>query len=63
MSDNFDNGGENEVPDDLTDDIQEQIDEAVDDRISDLYDHTPAPRSSGCLFILALPALALWMLR
>jgi len=62
MSDDFDDSGESEIPDDMTDDIQDQIDQAVDDRIGDLYEDS-RPRSSGCLLILALPALALWFMR
>lgn len=64
MSEEFDDNGEGEIPDDLTDDIEERIREEVDDRIGDLYDSgRPQPGGSGCLLILALPALALWMLR
>lgn len=67
MSDDFDgddfDNGEGDIPDDLTDDIQEQIDQAVEDRMGEVYPERESPRSSGCLLILALPALALWFLR
>jgi hypothetical protein len=62
--DDFDNdNGEGYIPDDLTDDIQEQIDQAVEDRMGEVYPERESPRSSGCLLILALPALAAWLLR
>jgi hypothetical protein len=57
MSDDFE---DHDIPDDLTDDIQDQIDEAVDERIGDLYEQNAPARSSGCLLIIALPALCLW---
>jgi len=70
MSDDFDGGDfdtdsdnhEHEIPDDLTDDVQERIDQAVEDRMGDLYEDS-RPRSGGCLLILALPVLGLWLLR
>lgn len=63
MSDDFDgDSGENEIPEDMEDDIEERIQEAVDDRMDEVYEDSQ-PRSSGCLLILALPALALWFLR
>ena len=63
MSDDFDgDSGESEIPDDLTDDVDERIQQEVDDRIGDIYEDS-RPRSGGCLLILALPALGLWLLR
>jgi hypothetical protein len=62
MNDDFDGDTEdNEIPDDMTDDIQEQIDQAVEDRIGDVYEDA-RPRSGGCLLILALPVLGLWLM-
>jgi hypothetical protein len=63
MSEDFDGGSdESEVPDDLTDDVQEQIDQAAEDRAGEFYEES-RPRSGGCLLILALPALGLWLMR
>lgn len=63
MSDDFDgDNGEGDIPDDLQDDIDEKIQQEVDDRMADIYTDRQQPRSSGCLLILALPALALWFL-
>ncbi len=54
--------GEGGIPADLEADIEERINRAADDRLHDL--HTDAvPRSGGCLLILALPVLSLWLLR
>ena len=62
MSDDFDgDSGESEIPDDPTDDVEERIQEAIDDRIDEVYEDS-RPRSGGCLLILALPALGLWLL-
>ncbi len=69
MSDDFDGGdfdddnGEGHVPDDLQDDIDEKVQQEIDDRMPEIYTDGPQPRGSGCLLILALPALALWCLR
>jgi hypothetical protein len=73
MSDDFGgDSGESEIPDDeygeggippdMEADIEERVQREVDERAGDLYDDSQ-PRSSGCLLILALPALALWFLR
>jgi hypothetical protein len=54
--------GEGGIPADLEADIEERINQAADDRLHDL--HTDAgSRSGGCLLILALPLLSLWLLR
>ena len=60
--DSDDEYGEGGIPADLEADIEERINRAADDRLHDL--HTEAgPRSGGCLLILALPVLSLWLLR
>jgi hypothetical protein len=62
MNDDFDGDTEdNEIPDDMTDDVDERIQQEVDDRMGDIYEDS-RPRSGGCLLVLALPALALWIL-
>jgi len=54
--------GEGGIPADLEADIEERINQAADDRMHDL--HTDSrPRSGGCLLILALPVLGLWLIR
>jgi hypothetical protein len=53
--------GEGGIPADLEADIEEKIQREVDERTSSLYEDS-RPRSGGCLMILALPALALWVL-
>ena len=53
--------GEGGIPPDLEADIEEKIQREVDERTSSLYEDS-RPRSGGCLMILALPALALWVL-
>jgi hypothetical protein len=53
--------GEGGIPPDLEADIEEKIQREVDERTSSLYEDS-RPRSGGCLMILALPALALWIL-
>ncbi len=63
MSDDFDDGNDGDIPDDLTNDVREQIQEEIDDRMGDIYSDEQRPRSSGCLLILALPILSLWLLR
>ncbi|MEY4307662.1 MAG: hypothetical protein RJA95_1030 [Verrucomicrobiota bacterium] len=68
MSDDFDGGdfdndnGEGDIPEDLEADIEERVQQEVDERVGDLYADSQPSRSSGCLLILALPALALWFL-
>lgn len=73
MSDDFDGDsgdsdiqddeyGEGGIPADLEADIEEKIQREVDERTSSLYEDA-RPRSGGCLLILALPALSLWLLR
>ncbi|TSA35798.1 MAG: hypothetical protein D4R66_01815 [Opitutales bacterium] len=65
MSDDFDGDneyGEGGIPPDLEDDLEERIREEMDERTGDLYEDT-APRSGGCLLILALPILSIWLLR
>lgn len=70
MSDDYDDGdneggfddeyGEGGIPADLEADIEERINRAAEDRAHDLYTDS-SPRSGGCLLILALPALCLWL--
>ncbi len=55
--------GEGGIPPDREDDIEERIREEVDERMGDIYSDGQRPRSSGCLLILALPALGLWFMR
>ncbi len=70
MSDDYDDEnfssddeyGEGGIPADLEADIEERINRAADDRYHDLHANS-SPRSSGCLLILALPLLSLWLLR
>ena len=63
MSDDFDGDiGESDIPEDMDDVAEERVQEAIDDRIDEVYEDA-RPRSGGCLLILALPALALWLLR
>jgi hypothetical protein len=70
MSDDFDDQdfssddeyGEGGIPADLEADIEERIQREVDDRAHDLYTDS-SPRSGGCLLILALPMLGLWLMR
>ena len=70
MSDDYDDEdfssddeyGEGGIPADLEADIEEQINRAADDRLPDLHTDS-GPRSGGCLLILALPLLSLWLLR
>jgi len=68
MSDNFDGDsddseyGEGGIPPDREDDIEERIREEVDERTGDLYEDS-RPRSGGCLLIIALPILSIWLLR
>ena len=54
--------GEGGIPADLEADIEERINRAADDRLLDLHTDS-GPRSGGCLLILALPILSLWLLR
>lgn len=54
--------GEGGIPPDLEADIEEKIQREVDERTSSLYEDS-RPRSGGCLLILALPVLGLWLLR
>ena len=54
--------GEGGIPADLEADIEERINQAAEDRAHDLYNDS-SPRSGGCLLILALPLLSLWLLR
>ncbi len=54
--------GEGGIPADLEADIEERINQAAEDRAHELY-NDPSPRSGGCLLILALPVLGLWLLR
>jgi len=56
--DSDDEYGEGGIPADLEADIEERIDRAADDRLHDLH-----ADSGGCLLILALPVLSLWLLR
>ena len=59
--DNSDNEyGEGGIPPDLEADIEDKIQREVDDRVADIYADS-RPRSGGCLLILALPALCLWL--
>jgi hypothetical protein len=60
--DSDDEYGEGGIPADMEADIQEKINQAADDRVHDLRTDS-APRSGGCLLILALPILSLWLLR
>ncbi|MEY4818888.1 MAG: hypothetical protein RLZZ23_1661 [Verrucomicrobiota bacterium] len=53
--------GEGGIPPDLEADIEDKIQREVDERTSSLYEDS-RPRSGGCLMILTLPALALWVL-
>lgn len=70
MSDDYDDEnfgsddeyGEGGIPADLEADIEERVQREVDERAGALYDDS-RPRSGGCLLILALPALSLWLLR
>ena len=70
MSDDFDDQdfssddeyGEGGIPADLEADIEERIQREADDRAHDLYTDS-SPRPGGCLLILALPVLGLWLLR
>ena len=70
MSDDYDDEnfrsddeyGEGGIPADLEADIEERINRAADDRYHDLHADSGS-RSGGCLLILALPALSLWLLR
>jgi len=73
MSDDFDGDsgghdipddeyGEGGIPPDMEADIEERVQREVDERAGDLYDDS-RPRSGGCLLILALPLLSLWLLR
>jgi hypothetical protein len=70
MSDDYDDQGidaddeygEGGIPADLEADIEERINQAADDRLHDLNTDS-GPRSGGCLLILALPLLSLWLLR
>ena len=54
--------GEGGIPADLEADIEERINRAAEDRAHDLYTDS-GPRSGGCLLILTLPILSLWLLR
>ena len=54
--------GEGGIPADLEADIEERINRAAEDRLHDLHADS-GPRSGGCLLILALPVLSLWLLR
>jgi hypothetical protein len=54
--------GEGGIPADLEADIEERINRAAEDRAHDLHTDS-GPRSGGCLLILALPVLSLWLLR
>jgi hypothetical protein len=54
--------GEGGIPADLEADIEERRQQEAEDRQADLQTDS-APRSGGCLLILALPALAAWLLR
>ncbi len=54
--------GEGGIPADLEADIEERINQAAEDRAHELY-NDPSPRSGGCLLILALPVLGLWLMR
>jgi hypothetical protein len=70
MSDDYDDEnfrpddeyGEGGIPADLEADIEERINQAADDRQHALHADS-GPRSGGCLLILALPLLSLWLLR
>ncbi|NBV49201.1 MAG: hypothetical protein EBR95_09270 [Verrucomicrobia bacterium] len=54
--------GEGGIPADLEADIEDRINQAAEDRAHELYSDS-SPRSGGCLLILALPVLGLWLLR
>jgi hypothetical protein len=54
--------GEGGIPADLEADIEDRINQAAEDRAHGLYNDS-GPRSGGCLLILALPVLGLWLLR
>ena len=54
--------GEGGIPADLEADIEERINRAAEDRAHDLHTDS-GPRSGGCLLILALPVLGLWLMR
>jgi len=68
MSDDFDGDsddseyGEGGIPPDREDDIEERIRQEVDESTGDLYEDS-RPRAGGCLLILALPILSIWLLR
>ena len=70
MSDDYDDEnfrsddeyGEGGIPADLEADIEERINQSADDRLHALHADS-GPRSGGCLLILALPLLSLWLLR
>jgi len=73
MSDDFDGSsgdsdtpdedyGEGGIPPDMEADIEERVQREVDERVGEIYDDS-RPRSGGCLLILALPLLSLWLLR
>jgi hypothetical protein len=54
--------GEGGIPADLEADIEDRINQAAEDRAHELYDDS-GPRSGGCLLILTLPVLGLWLMR
>ncbi len=54
--------GEGGIPADLEADIEDRINQAAEDRAHGLYNDS-SPRSGGCLLILALPVMGLWLLR
>ena len=54
--------GEGGIPADLEADIEERINQAAKDRAHDLHADS-GPRSGGCLLILALPVMGLWLMR
>jgi hypothetical protein len=54
--------GEGGIPADLEADIEERINQTAEDRLHDLHADS-GPRSGGCLLILALPVLGLWLMR
>jgi hypothetical protein len=60
--DSDDEYGEGGIPADLEADIEERINQTADDRLHNLHADS-GPRSGGCLLILALPLLSLWLLR
>ena len=57
MSDGFDDG---EIPDDLEEEIRDQVQDEVDDRLGEDYPETQQG-GLGCLLVIALPALAMWL--